>query len=442
MPPHLPREEITHDLPIDEKTCGGCGAFLSQIGVVTSEQLETVAVQFIVKKHKRLKYACKCCGEKVALAKSPSQAIEKGIAGPNLLAQVLVDKYADHLPLYRQEQRFKRHNIHINRSTLWSWVYLSSTSLSPLVDAMKLDLLASSHTFADETTAPTLREQTPENLGKKTKTNYIWVYTGLSAEKAAPIVVYDYTTSRGGEHPKAFLKDFVGYVQADAYSGYNGLFAKSEDRPIPSVRLGCWAHVRRKFLDALKADPKSPAKQMLAMIGKLYKIEDYCRKKSLNAEQIKEMRQKLGTPILAEIHAWLVRHQPQTRPKSLLGQAISYTLSNWESLVVYLADGRLEIDNNRSERCIKGVVIGRKNYMFMGSTKGGKAAAIIYSLVETCKQNNVDPVAYLADVLARIPTHPNKRINELLPYNWEPPGASQVQAHPPDQTSNAKEKLA
>lgn len=422
LPLHLPREKIVHDLLTTEKVCSHCGAFLSQIGFETSEQLETIPINFIVKQHKRLKYACKGCGETMALAKSPSQAIEKGIAGPHLIAQVLVDKYADHLPLYRQEQRFKRHNIHINRSTLWNWVYLSSLSLSPLVDVMRQDLLLIDCVSSDDTTMPTLREQVLENRGKKAKTNYIWVYTGSSADKRSPIVLYDFTQGRDGCYPEGFLKNFTGYVQADAYAGYNGLFTKGS-----CVRLGCWAHVRRKFYDALKANPKSIAKQMMAMIGKLYKTEGDCRKKCLQVEQIKEKRQHDAKPILQEIHAWLIKHKSQVVPKSLLGQAIAYALSNWQALNVYVEDGRLEIDNNRSERCIKRVVLGRKNYLFMGSIRGGKAAAIIYSLIETCKQNDVDPAAYLADVLSRIPTHPNKHIHELLPYNWKSPTINHVQ---------------
>jgi transposase len=217
LPAHLPREEVIHDLSPQEKSCGHCGSFLSQIGVEEREQLETVFVQFVVKKHKRLKYACKCCGETVAIAKSPSQAIEKGIAGPNLLAQVLVDKYGDHLPLYRQEQRFKRHGIHINRSTLWNWVYLSSLSLAPLVEAMTKDLLVVGHVFSDDTTMPTLREPIPENKGKKTKTNYMWTYNGLSKKDKKPIIIYDFTEGRDGKYPEEFLKGFSGYVQADAY---------------------------------------------------------------------------------------------------------------------------------------------------------------------------------------------------------------------------------
>jgi transposase len=437
LPAHLPREEVIHDLSPQEKSCGHCGSFLSQIGVEEREQLETVFVQFVVKKHKRLKYACKCCGETVAIAKSPSQAIEKGIAGPNLLAQVLVDKYGDHLPLYRQEQRFKRHGIHINRSTLWNWVYLSSLSLAPLVEAMTKDLLVVGHVFSDDTTMPTLREPIPENKGKKTKTNYMWTYNGLSKKDKKPIIIYDFTEGRDGKYPEEFLKGFSGYVQADAYSGYNGLFTGDEDHPVRCRCVGCWAHVRRKFYEALKANPKSMGQKVLSMIGRLYKVEEACKKESLGTDKIRERRQKGSKPVLEEIHKWLVEYQPQVVPKSLLGKAISYALSNWKALNVYVEDGRLEIDNNRSERCIKGIVLGRKNYMFMGSVRGGKAAAIIYSLIETCKQNEVDPVAYFADVLARIPTHPNKRIHELLPYNWKPPQIREVEMEPPDSREKA-----
>lgn len=441
FPAHLPREEIVHDLSEEEKSCGHCGSDLSQIGVEEREQLETVSVHFVVKKHRRLKYACKCCGETVAIAKSPPQAIEKCSAGPNLLAQVLVDKYGDHLPLYRQEHRFPRHGIHINRTTLWNWIYLSSVSLAPLVEAMKEDLLVIGHVFADETTMPTLREKTLENKGKKAKTNYMWVYNGLSKEDKKPIIIYDFTEGRDGEYPEEFLKTFSGYMQVDAYAGYNGLFASDEQHPPRCTCVGCWAHVRRKFYDARKANPKSISKHVLRMIAKLYKVEEACKKEGLTNEQIQAKRQKESKPILEEIHAWLVKHQPEALPKSLLGQAISYALSNWQSLMVYIRDGRLEIDNNRSERCIKGIVLGRKNYLFMGSVRGGRAAAIIYSLIETCKQNDVDPVAYLADVLERIPTHPNRLIKELLPYNWKSPAVrtreAEVEMKPPDMVEQA-----
>ena len=417
-----------HDLKSSDKTCGECGGFLSLIGTETREQLEALIQKYIVKVHKRLKYACKCCQATVKLAQAPHEAMEKGIAGPNLLAQVLVDKYADHLPLYRQEQRFARSGIVLSRGTLWNWIKHASHELEPLAEAMKEDLLILKHVFSDDTTMPTLRERKPENLGKQTKTNYMWVYAGVSKTVDAwnnqkPIVLYDYTPGRDAEFVSDFLKDFTGYVQSDAYSGYRPLSNSGK-----VVSIGCWAHVRRKFNDALVANPNSIANEMMEKIGKLYGLEREFKTKGLSIDGIKQRRELQAVPILDGIQKWLEKYQPLTVPQSKLGKAISYATNNWQTLTRYTEDGRLEIDNNRSERCIKLVVIGRKNYLFMGSETGGHAAAIIYSLIETCKQNWVDPLAYLADVLQRIPTHLNKNIKELLPYNWVNSSATQTHA--------------
>lgn len=397
------------------------------IGNETREQLEAIIQKYIVKAHSRLKYACKCCQATVKLASAPCEAMEKGIAGPNLLAQVMVDKYADHLPLYRQEQRFARSGIVLSRGTLWNWVKHASHSLKPLFEAMKADLLVLNHIFSDDTTMPTLRERTLENLGKQTKTNYMWVYAGVSKTDDAwsnqrPIVLYDYTAGRDAKFVSDFLKDFTGYVQSDAYSGYRPL---SNSGKVTS--LGCWAHVRRKFHEALDTNPNSMANEMMDKIGKLYDLERAFKTNGLSIDKIKQRRELHSRPILDDIQKWLEKYQILTAPQSRLGKAISYASNNWQTLTRYTEDGRLEIDNNRSERCIKPVVIGRKNYMFMGSEKGGEAAAVIYSLIETCKQNGVDPLAYLADVLQRIPTHLNKNIKELLPYNWVSSSVAQMQ---------------
>ena len=427
MPDHLERQTIIHDLKASDKTCGECGGFLSLIGNETREQLEAIIQKYIVKVHTRLKYACKCCQATVKLALAPYEAMEKGIAGPNLLAQVLVDKYADHLPLYRQEQRFARCGIVLSRGTLWNWIRHVSNSLKPLVEAMKEDLLVLNHVFSDDTTMPTLRERTLENLGKQAKTNYMWVYAGVSKtvdawDNQKPIVLYDYTAGRDAKFVSDFLKDFTGYVQSDAYSGYRPL---SNSGNVTS--LGCWAHVRRKFYEALTTNSSSIACEMMDKIGKLYGLEREFKTKGLSIQAIKQRRELHSQPILEEIKQWLEKYQPLTVPQSGLGKAISYASNNWQTLTRYTEDGRLEIDNNRSERCIKPVVIGRKNYMFMGSEKGGEAAEVVYSLIETCKQNGVDPLAYLADVLQRIPTHLNKNIKELLPYNWVDSNPSQAQ---------------
>ena len=427
LPNHLERQTITHDLKPSDKTCGECGGFLSLMGSETREQLEAIIQKYIIKVHSRLKYACKCCQACVKLAPAPPEAMEKGIAGPILLAQVLVDKYADHLPLYRQEQRFARSDIDLSRGTLWNWIRHASNSLQPLVEAMKADLLVLHHVFSDDTTMPTLRERKPENLGKQTKTNYMWVYAGVSKTADAwknqkPIILYDYTAGRDAKFVSDFLKDFTGYVQSDAYSGYGPLSNSGK-----VVSIGCWAHVRRKFYEAV-SNPDSMANEMMEKIGKLYDLEREFKTKSLSIDEIKERRKLHSRPILEDIQKWLETYHPSTVPKSSLGKAIGYAVNNWHTLTKYIEDGRLEIDNNRSERCIKPVVIGRKNYMFMGSEKGGHAASITYSLIETCKQNGVDPLAYLADVLQRIPTHLNKNIKELLPYNWVNSSTTQTHA--------------
>ena len=406
---------MIHDLKPEEKACGSCGGFLSLIGHETREQLDIV-IKFIVKCHKRLKYACRCCGDTIRLAPEPCQAIEKSLASAPLLAHVLVDKYADHLPLYRQQQRFLRSGIALSRATLWNWVKLSAASLEPLVEAMKQDLLVVGHIFSDDTVMPTLRPHLKENKGMAAQNNYMWVYAGLSQEAPFhPIVLYDFTSGRGAEYPSSFLETFEGYLQTDAYSGYLP-FVKTHENVIS---LGCWAHVRRKFFDALEANPHSIAKEMLDKIALLYALEKKMKEEQLSLADIALERQKKAAPILEEIYKWLELYKPQTAPKSLLGKAISYALSQWSTLTPYIKEGRLEIDNNRSERCIKSIVIGRKNYLFMGSERGGQAAATLYSLIETCKQNNVDPLAYLADVLEKIPTYPNKKIKDLLPYNWK-----------------------
>jgi transposase len=426
---HLTRHEVKHDLKGDEKICTSCGSFLSFIGIEEREQLEAAIERYMVLVHRRKKYACKnksCTSQTIKVAPTPVEAIEKGLAGPHLLAEVIVDKYCDHLPLYRQERRFARQGITLNRSTIWSWIKQSALLLTPLAEQMVQHQMAASHMFSDETTIPTLWAHTPENKGKQAKTNYFWVYTSLLDDKKdKPIVVYRFAEGRDSLYPMEFLKDFKGYLQADAYSGYNPLFIpKWDDVQNAYVQwcteVGCFAHARRYFMDALKSNPLSIAKEVILLIGDLYLFEAEFKEKNLTYDQIKEKRQELSRPKLDEIYLWLQTYQPQAAPKSLLGVAIGYAFNNWGALCTYLNDGRLEIDNTRSERNMKGIAVGRKNYLFVASNQGGTVAATLYSLVETCRQNGVDPKVYLADVLQRISTHPNARIDELLPYYWEP----------------------
>lgn len=430
FPSHLTRHTIEHDIPAHQKVCSDCGSFLSLIGFEEREQLETSIEQYSVLLHKRRKYACKnknCYGGVVVTAPLPAEPIEKGSAGPHLLAEVIVGKYVDHLPLYRLEKRFTRKGLSLNRSTLWSWIDRSTTLLEPLVNAMIEDQQKASHLFSDETTIPTLWAQIPENKGKQAKTNYFWVYTSLlNDDKTCPIVIYRFCEGRGSQYPTAFLKNFRGYLQVDAYTGYNPLFNPTWDELEQAykrwcIEVACWGHARRNFVDAAKNNKKSIAHDVLLLIGELYKSEADFKKDKLSFAEIKAQRQALSKPTLDEIYIWLKVHEPQMAPKSTLGQAIGYALANWDALNVYVTDGRLEIDNLRSERNMKGVAVGRKNYLFVASNRGGLAAATAYTLVETCRQNGVDPEVYLADVLQRISTHPNSLIHELLPYHWKPP---------------------
>jgi transposase len=432
LPSHLTRQIVEHDIPAHQKVCTHCGALLSFIGCEEREQLEALIEKYVVLVHKRKKYACKnkaCCCGTIVTAPTPAEPIEKGLAGPQLLAEIIVDKYSDHLPLYRLQQRFKRQGISMSRSTLWHWIYRSALLLEPLVNVMITHQIASTHVFADETTIPTLWAHIPENKGKQAKINYFWVYTSLKDDnKEKPIVVYRFATGRGSQYPTEFLKHFRGYMQVDGYSGYNPLF-----KAIPAdeleeayvqwcIEVACWGHARRYFMDVFKKNPKSIAKEVLLLIGDLYIYEAEFKKDKLMFDQIKAKRHELSKPKRDEIHAWLLKYQPCAAPKSALGQAIAYALNRWDALCVYLTDGRLEIDNTRSERNMKGIAVGRKNYLFVASNRGGGAAATVYSLIETCRQNGIDSKAYLADVLQRISTHPQSRINELLPYYWEPPG--------------------
>jgi hypothetical protein len=339
------------------------------------------------------------------------------------LAHVLTNKFNDHLPFYRQQRWFKQQQCTISRSTLWSWEKQCAIALEPLVDCLKKELVKGDHVFSDDTTMPTLEKGSP-----KAKIGRIWVYARRSTTSQRAITVYDYTPDRKGEHPQTFLKGFKGYLQVDAYAGLDALFAKDEEGKQNIKEVGCWAHARRKFVDVIAIDPVSIAQDVLTLIQNLYHVERLGRQAGCSDEQRKWLRRKRSKPILKKIHRWLTTNQPRAAPKSTLGQAIGYALNHWRALTTFLEDGRLEIDNNRSERAIKPIVIGRKNFLFMGGPKGGWAAAITFSLIESCKQNGVDPYYYLADVLERIPTHPNKRIHELLPHHWKPDHRHPLQA--------------
>lgn len=419
LPQHLERVRIEHDLGEEEKICPLCNGVMEKIQEMTTEQLDLVPAVLQVKQHVRFQYACRKCYGSIKRAEMPAQPIDKGLPSARLLAQVMMSKFADHMPFYRQESWFARQRCPITRSTLWGWEAKIAFELLPLVNCLKEEVQGRDHIFGDDTPMPTLEE----GVGK-TRTGRFWTYTSPRSKGKAELTVYEYTLDRKGKHPQTFLKNTRGYLQADAYAGFKRLFknkSSPEEREKGTLTpAACWAHVRRKFVEVLKIDPHSVAAEALEMIDKLYEIERLAREGAYTAQMKKKLRKERSKPILKTLHKWLIKHQKITSPKSRLGGAIQYALNQWEALNTFLLEGRLEIDNNRAERAIKPIVIGRKNYLFMGGPKGGEAAAIMYTLAETCKRNNVDPYHYLADVLERLPTYPHKKISDLLPYNWQP----------------------
>jgi transposase len=405
LPRSLSRERIEHELSETERQCPQCSKPMEKIGEEVSERLEYVPASLKVIEDVRGKYACRCGGG-LKTAPKPSQPIEKGVAGASLLAQVAVSKYADHCPLHRQEGIFRRHGAEISRKTMCGWMKQTAELLEPLYERLKQQALASKVVQTDDTPVAVLDRTRP-----KTRTGRIWTYVGSEA------TVYDYTPTRKRAGPEEFLKDYRGYLQADAYPGYDRLYSEPE-RGV--VEVGCFAHARRKFFEARSSNLPCVA-PALGYIGLLYRIERKARD-SASAERL-ELRERYAAPVLAELRAYLERAQPAVLPKSPEGMAIAYTLSNWRALSRYATDGDLAIDNNGAERSLRGVAVGRKNWMFFGSDGGGKTAAVLKSFIASCQQSKVEPWAYLRDVLGRIATHPVKALDELLPANWKPASA-------------------
>ncbi|HPM22197.1 MAG TPA: IS66 family transposase, partial [Thermotogota bacterium] len=374
------------------------------MGEEITEQLDYVPASFIVRQHVRVKYVCKNCQEGVAIADLPARPIERGRPGEGLLAHVLTSKYCDHTPLHRQEAIFKRHGVEIARSTLCDWVGECATLLTPVVTEMRRQILLAEKLHTDDTPVPARN-----GSGKEVHKGFLWAYINPAND-----VVFDYTSGHSREGPVRFLGDYGGWVQADAYKGYDAIFAKGHAR-----EAGCWAHTRRKFFDAQSSDPARSA-EMLARIGELYAVEHRAKEQNLDRQQIKLLRQKESRPILDAIEKRLEQWAGETLPKSPMGQAIGYARGQWQALTRYTEDGLLSIDNNLAERVLRMVAIGRKNWLFVGHDNGGRRAAVIYSLVASCKLCGIDPFAYLRDILTRISTHPASRIEELLPRNWKP----------------------
>jgi transposase len=420
LPAHLKRIEVLHDVEPEDKICGTCGTEKVKIGEETSNQLEYVPATIVVLQHVRLTYACpnECEGE-VVTADVPEKPIQKGLPGPGLLAEVAENKYEYHLPLNRQGEMFHRESIEIARSTMCDWMAFGADIGRPLVKRM-IELILKSHVIhTDDTPVPVL-----DDIKNKTKKGRLWAYLG---DDAHPYNVYDYTTSRRRDGPEAFLKDYLEFLQADAYRGYDGIYS-----PDGITEVACWAHARRKFVES-QSTALEIAVEAVAFIRRLYDVEDAAKieigalslelaaseRIRRSAEIRLRLRQRHSVLILKEIKKWLDARVMDTLPKSPIGTAVSYALNNWEALKIYTTDGSLAIDNNAAERAMRPVAIGRKNYLFFGSDRGGETAAILYSLISSAKRHGLNVFEYLRDVFQRFPSTPISRIDDFLPDRWK-----------------------
>ena len=406
LPEHLPREEVVHPAPC---TCPSCGGALRKIGNDVTETLDYVPGRFKVIRHMREKLACRTC-ETVVQAPAPYHPIARGRAGAGLLAHIVVSKYDDHLPLYRQAEIYAREGVELETSTLSGWVGATTAALAPLTEVLAANVIASETLHGDDTPVPVLAPGSG-----KTKTGRLWTYVRDERPFCGarpPAALFFYSSDRKGEHPP-HLEPFTGVLHADGYAGFNGLFETGR-----IIEAACWAHVRRKFFDVHAATASPIAKEALDRIGQLYAVEQTINGSS--PDQRRQQRQLRSKPIAAALATWAEQIVPKLSRKSELAAAFRYMRARGTALTRCFEDGRLGLDNNPAERALRGVAIGRKNYLFAGSDAGGRRAAAMYSLIETAKLNGVNPQAYLADVLARIADHPAKRVADLLPWNWQP----------------------
>jgi transposase len=403
LPEQLPREEIVHSSPC---ACPACGGALRAAGEDVAEMLEWVPGRYKVLRHVRPKFACPRC-DTLIQAPAPARPIARGLAGPGLLAHVLVGKYADHLPLYRQSQIFARDGIDLDRSTLADWVGGASELCTPLIDALARYVLGAEKLHADDTPVPVLCP------GRgTTRQGRLWTYVRDDRPAASlepPAVWFQYSPDRKGERPRGHLASFTGILQADAYAGFDHLYGERIQQ------AACWAHVRRKFYDVHIASASPIAAEALQRIARLYAVEAEIRGRPPDERRV--VRQARAGPELQALHAWLHTVLPTLSKKSELAIGIRYALSRWTALTRYRDDGRIEIDNNAAERALRAVALGRKNWLFAGSDDGGERAAAIYSLLGTAQLNGLNIEAYLRHVLEHLPEHPINRVEQLLPWN-------------------------
>ena len=425
LPENLPRVQVVHDLSDEQKTCPCCGEQRACIGAESSEQLEYVPASLKVLKHVRHKYACKRCGQgcvhcdcnpQIQIATKQAQPIEKGLAGPGLLAYVITSKLADHLPLYRLENIFDRQGVDIARSTMCAWMLAAGELVKPLIDLMNARVKQSKVIHTDETRVP-VQDQQKKGQCRKGR---IWTYIG---DELYPYIVYDYTPDRTRTGPQKFLADYKGYLQADAYGGYDGIYHKGQ-----VSEVACWAHARRKFFDAKETDGRR-ATQMLEMIRQLYAIEDQA--KTLDPDARRALRGDQSQPILARIKAWLDAEKPLVLPKSPMAAAITYTLNQWQALCRYTEQGYLNIDNNAAERALKRIAIGRKNWLFAGHDQAGTSHARLYTLIASAQRHGLDPQKYLTSVLAKIGQTKLSEVGQFLPDQWKADADAESATQPP-----------
>jgi transposase len=409
LPEHLPRERVVYPSP---SACPCCGGALHKLAEDVTETLELVPRQWKVIQHVREKFSCRSC-EAITQPPAPSHPIARGRAGPQLLAHILFSKYGLHLPLNRQSTVYAREGVDLDVSTLADWVGAAAATLMPLVEVIRSHVFSAERIHADDTTVPVLAKG-------KTRTGRLWTYVRDDRPFAGadpPAAAYFYSPDRGGAHPEGHLASYAGLMQADAYSGFNRLYEATR-RPGPIIEAMCWAHARRKFFDLARLDKAPIAIEAVKRIDALFAIEREIN--GLTTQERLRVRHERSRPLVVALESWLREQRAKLSGQSTIAKAIAYSLTRWAALTRFLDDGRLCISNNAAERELRGVAVGRKNWTFAGSDEGGRRAAAIYTLIQTAKLNGIDPQAWLADVLARLPDHPARRISELLPWNWRP----------------------